>query len=174
MPAPSRSRRSAAGIAFLVAGAVVLLDLVLRLAAIAAVPWLSLIADAALAAGFVILALSTGSIVVRAGAIAAAAGWLVLGLGTVVGLPMGFGTLAALAAAVGGVVAGIALVTGKEITDRSAVALLVASAVGAALLLSAIGGLALGGLGQVLSALFGAALVVAGVLLHRPRLARAR
>lgn len=168
MAAISRSRRSGAGIAFIVAGAALLLQTILTLAGTSAGIWLLLIGYLALAVGFVILAVgSIANILARIALIVAAAGWFLLALGLLVQLPAGFATIAQLAVAIGGVVGAVVLYTGKEITDRSAVAFIVTNAIYAVIVLAALAQFALGTLGTVLLILFAVGLILTGVLFHR-------
>ena len=165
MAALSRSRRSAAGIAFIVGGALMLLGIILGYAAINFGNVISFLANLAIAVGFFVLAL--GSVANRVAQVAlfvAAAGWALMALGAVVALPSGIGTLAAVAAAVGGVVGAVVLYRGKEITDRSAIAFIVTTAIAALLLLAAVAALSLAGLYLVLSIALGAGFIITGPL----------
>jgi hypothetical protein len=176
MAAVSTSRRAAAGIAFVVAGALLLLHVVLNLAAVTATGfWLLLLAYLALAVAFLILAIASfRSTIARIALIVGAVGWLLLALGYVVALPSPLGTVAAIAAALGGVVAAIVLFVGKEITNNSAIAFIVTTIVAAIILLAGVAGTALGVFGTVLWIVFGLGLVITGVLFARTQGSRGR
>lgn len=176
MAAISNSRRAGAGIAFVVAGALILLHHLLALANVTATGgWLLFLAYLAIAVGFILLAVgSVANVVARIALIVGGVGWALLALGFLVGLPAGVGTIAAIAAAAGGVVGAIVLYTGKEITNRSAVAFIVTTIVAAVILLAGIAGLALGVLGTLLWIVFGVGLVLTGVLFYRVQGSRRR
>ena len=176
MAAISNSRRAAAGIAFVVAGALILLHYLLALANVTATGgWLLFLAYLAIAVGFILLAVgSVANVVARIALIVGGVGWALLALGFLVGLPAGVGTIAAIAAAAGGVVGAIVLYTGKEITNRSAVAFIVTTIVAAVIMLAGIAGLALGVLGTLLWIVFGVGLVLTGVLFYRVQGSRRR
>jgi len=176
MAAISNSRRAAAGIAFVVAGALILLHHLLGLANITATGgWLLFLAYLAIAVGFVLLAVgSVANVVARIALIVGAVGWALLALGFLVGLPAGVGTIAAIAAAAGGVVGAIVLYTGKEITNRSAVAFIVTTIVAAVILLAGIAAMPLGAFGTLLWIVFGVGLVLTGVLFYRVQGSRRR
>jgi hypothetical protein len=176
MAAISNSRRAAAGIAFVVAGALILLHHLLNLANVTATAgWLLFLAYLAIAIGFILLAIgSVANVVARIALIVGAVGWALLALGYLVALPAGVGTIAALAAAAGGVVGAIVLYTGKEITNRSAVAFIVTTIVAAVILLAGIAGIALGVFGTLLWIVFGIGLVITGVLFYRVQGSRRR
>jgi len=176
MAAISNSRRAGAGIAFVVAGALILLHYLLALANVTATGgWLLFLAYLAIAVGFILLAVgSVANVVARIALIVGGVGWALLALGFLVGLPAGVGTIAAIAAAAGGVVGAIVLYTGKEITNRSAVAFIVTTIVAAVILLAGIAGLALGVLGTLLWIVFGVGLVLTGVLFYRVQGSRRR
>lgn len=168
MAAISRSRRSTSGIALIVAGALFLLVVLLPLVGVS-LPWLVLLADAAMVVALVILALgAVNNTVAKIALIAAAVGWALLALaGIGIALPGALLTLAAVVAAVGGLVGAIVLYVGKEITNTAALAFVAAAALGVIYLLNSIGTFSLGTLGTVVAVLFGAALVVAGVFFRR-------
>ena len=176
MAAISNSRRAAAGIAFVVAGALILLHHLLGLANITATGgWLLFLAYLAIAVGFVLLAVgSVANVVARIALIVGAVGWALLALDFLVGLPAGVGTIAAIAAAAGGVVGAIVLYTGKEITNRSAVAFIVTTIVAAVILLAGIAAMPLGAFGTLLWIVFGVGLVLTGVLFYRVQGSRRR
>ena len=176
MAAISNSRRAGAGIAFVVAGALILLHYVLTLANVTVTGgWLLFLAYLALAVGFILLAVgSVANIVARIALIVAGAGWAVLALGFLVAFPPGLGTIAALAAGAGGVVGSIVLYTGKEITNRSAIVFIVTTIIAAVLLLAGVAGLGLGAFGTLLWIVFGVGLVLTGVLFYRVQGSRRR
>lgn len=162
----SSSRRSAAGISFIVGGVLILLAVVLGLAAVGATgPWVTVLADLAIAVGFAILAIgSVANVIARVALIVAAVGWFLLALGAAgVGLPGELLSIAAVLAAIGGLLGAIVLYTGKEITDRSAVAFIVTTIVAAiVLLVPAI----FAPLGVLVPILLGAGFIITGVLFH--------
>ncbi len=165
----SMSRRSASGIALIVAGVLVLLAALLPLAGVS-VTWLIVLAYLAIAIALGILGFgAVNSTLAKVLLIAAAVGWLVLALAAIpVALPAVLVTIAAVVAGVGGLVAAIVLYVGKEITNRAALAFIVAMALGLLYLLGgAIGLFSLAGAAIVVVVLFGAALIVAGFLFRR-------
>jgi hypothetical protein len=167
----STSRRSTAGIAFIVAGVLLLVEIILNVAGVTATgPWLDVLAYLAIAVGLVILAIgSVASIVARIALIAGAIGYLVLALGTGgAPLPGALWTIALILAALGGLIGAIVLYTGKEITNRSAVAFIATTIVAAVLfLLLAASVVVDSAVFLVLIVLFGIGLVITGVLLNR-------
>jgi predicted aspartyl protease len=176
MAAVSTSRRSAAGIALVVAGALLLLHVVLGLAGVTATgSWLLVLGYLAIAVAFLVLAIASfRSTVARIALIVGAVGWLLLALQSVVALPAVLLTIAAIAAALGGVVASIVLYVGKEITNNSAIAFIVTTIVAAIILLAGVAGAALGTIGSVLWIVFGIGLVITGVLFARTQGSRGR
>lgn len=170
MAALSRSRRAAAGIAFLVAGALIALGIVLGYAGVAVLGfWPSLLAYLAIAAGFVILAIgSVANLAARIALIVGAVGWFVVATAPLLpGLPGPIGTIALLAAAAGGIVGSIVLYTGKEITDRSAAVFIGTTIVAAVLLLLPLIGVVDVVFFLLLSVLLAAGLIITGVLFRR-------
>ena len=170
MAAISRSRRSTAGIALIVAGALfVLLALFPLVAPTMTLQWVALLAELAMVVAFVILALgAVNNTVAKVALFAAAVGWAVLALaGLGIALPSVLVTLAVVVAAVAGVVGAIVLYVGKEITNRPALIFVIATALGLVYLLASIGTFGAVNLGLVLTVLFGAALIVAGVFFRR-------
>lgn len=168
MAALSRSRRSAAGIAFIVAGALILIGLLLGyVPGVALGPWPTVLAYLAVAAGFVILAIgSVANVIARIALVVGAVGWFLVALATAgLALPAPLGLLAAIAAALGGVVGSIVLYTGKEITDRSAVAFIVTTIAAAILLL--VPAESVVPIAVLLVVIVGVGFVVTGVLFHR-------
>ena len=169
MASISRSRRSTAGIILIIAGALLLLTVILPLLNVTSVPWLALLAYAGIAAAFVILAVGAViNTVAKVALIAGAVGWAILVVaGLAIALPGILITIAAVLAALGGLVGAIVLYTGKEITNRAALAFVVAAILGVLYLLGLIGTFSLGSLGTVIALLFGAAVVVTGVLFRQ-------
>jgi hypothetical protein len=168
MAAISRSRRSLAGILFIVAGALILLALLLGyLPGVTFGSWLTLLGYLAIAAGYVVLAIgSVANVIARIALIVGAVGWFLIAIGIAgVALPAPLGLLAAIAAALGGVVGSIVLYTGKEITDRSAIAFIVTTIAAAILLLVTAPEVA--AIAVLLVLLVGAGFIVTGVLFHR-------
>ena len=168
------SRRSLVGIAFIVGGALLALAALVGLAAspgpeVARV--LSFVADLAIAAGFVLLALEVAAVATRVALIVAAAGWLLFALGELAGLPGQLGTVAAIAAAGGGLAAAILLRSSGFFGPRAAIVFLVATAAYAVLVFFGILGVDLQGVGLLLTLIFAAGLIVTGVLLQRGRAA---
>lgn len=176
MASESPSRRSIAGIILAVAGGVLLIDAILGFAGVTALGvWPTVLAWAAIGVAFLVLALgSFRSTLTRVALIVGAAGWLFLALAAAVALPGLVTILAALAATLGTLVAAIALYTGKEVSNRSAIAFIVTAVLAAAILLPALGGLALGQLLAVFALLFAIGLIVTGVLFARVQGARGR
>lgn len=177
MAAVTNSRRSIAGIVLVVAGALLLLDFVLGLAAVTALnPWLKFLAYLAIAVAFLILALASfRGTITRIALIVAAVGWLLLALSLVVtGIPAVLVTVALVAAALGTLIGAIALYVGKEVTNQSAIAFIVTGVVAAIILLAAVAAAALGDFGTVLAVLFAILLVVTGVLFARTQGSRGR
>lgn len=167
MAAFSRPRRSAAGIAFVVAGALVLLGVVLGLAGQALGNWVTVVADIAVAVGFVYLALGTVSTVARAALLVGAGGWLLLALGAFLAYPPPVWLLVLLASAAGGLVGAVVLYRAKEITARAGVAFIVTMVSAAIVLLSSAAGVGIDAFGPMLSVVFGAGLILTGIVFLR-------
>lgn len=176
MAAVSKSRRSVAGIVFLISGVLYLLGVLLNLAGVTALGfWPTLLANLGIGIAFLILALgSVASTLAKISLIVGAVGWFLLALSFLVALPSPLGAIAAIAAAAGGVVAAIVLYVGKEITNQSAIAFLVTTIVAAIVLLAAVAGFALGTFGAVLMIVFGVGLLITGVLFARTQGIRGR
>ena len=169
MAVKSNSRRAAAGIALIVAGALFVLAVILPLAGQSFL-WVIVLAQVALAIAFVILAIgAVNSTLTRVALIVAAVGWAILALDVlrIVALPDGLGAFAAILAVVGGIVGAILLYRGREIANRSAIVFIVANVLGALYLLGSLGLLSLGAFGPILIVLFGAALILAGFLFRQ-------
>ena len=170
MATVSRSRRAASGIAFIVAGALVVLAALLP-ALNVSVPWFWALAYAALAVAFGILGFgAVNNTVAKICLIAAMVGWGLLALvGLGLGLPGVIATIAAILAGLGGLIGAIVLYVGKEITNTAALAFIIAMALGLLVLLGGpIGLFPLANLAVVVAVLFGVALIVTGVLFRRP------
>src|SRR5690606_9735889 len=152
----STSRRSIAGILLAVAGAVLLIDVILGFAQVTALQeWPHLIADVAIGVAFLILAIgSFRGMLLRIPLIVVAIGWLLLALDHLVPLPSPVGEIGVAAAALGTLVAAVMALLGREVTNVSAIAFLV-TAIIAAIILAAEFGLALGGAGVVFALLLG-------------------
>jgi len=176
MAAVSTSRRSLAGIILAIAGAVLLIDIILGFAGVTALGvWPGALANLAIGVAFLILAIASfRGTLARVALIVAAVGFLLLALGALVELPSPIGTIAAIAAAVGTLVAAIALYVGKEITNLSAIAFIVTGVVLVILVLAPLAGLGLGAFGTVLAVLFALGLLVTGILFARVQGVRGR
>ena len=165
----SVSRRSASGIALIIAGALVVLAAILPLLSVS-VPWLMVLAYAAIAVALGILGFgAVNNTVAKVALIASAVGWALLALvGLGIALPSVIVTIAAVVAGVGMLVGAIVLYVGKEITNMSALAFIVAGALGLIYLLATVlGAFSLASLAVVVVILFGVALIVTGVLFRR-------
>lgn len=164
MAAISRSRRSAAGISFIVGGVLLLLAVLFGQTGSPFGTWPTVLAYLAFAVGFIVLAVgSIANLIARIALIVAGAGWAVLALSSFVAMPGELVTIAAVAAALGGVVGAIVLYVGKEITDRSAIAFIVTTVAAAIMLLVSLGNAALA---ILVTVLVGAGFVLTGVLFH--------
>lgn len=171
MAAVTFSRRVLTGVVLIVGGALLALAALLRLATAPgpeAAEIIVIIADLAIAAAFVLLAIDTASLAARIALIVAAAGWLLFALGEIAGLPGDLGTVAALAAAGGALVAAILMRRGSDLGPIASIVFLVATILFAVLVFFQILGADLQGVGLLLTLLFAAGLVITGVLLARP------
>lgn len=171
MAALSTSRRAAAGIALIVAGALFLLSWLLPLVGVT-IAFVSLAALGAIAmvVAFAILGMgAVNSIITKVALFVAAVAWAIVALAglNVVALPAGLLTIAAIIAAAAGIVASIVLYTGKEIRNRPAIAFIVTTIIAALYLLDLSGLLSLGTLATIVLVLFGAALIVTGWLFRQ-------
>jgi hypothetical protein len=169
MAAASTSRRATAGIVFIIGGALLALAILLPLLGVSGVPWLVALAYIAIAVAFGILGIgAVNSTLAKITLIAAAVGWLLLGVDKLgLSLPGVLLTIAALVAGVAGLIAAIVLYVGKEVRNLPAIIFIVATALGLLYLLPAIGVGGLGALGTVIAVLFAAALIVSGVLFYQ-------
>lgn len=176
MAAVTNSRRSIAGVILVVAGALLLLDFVLGLAAVSALgPWLKFLAFLAIGVALLILAVASfKGTITRIALIVGAVGWLLLALGLVVALPSPLGAVAAVAAAAGTLIGAIALYAGKEVTNQSALAFVVTAVIAAIILLAGVAATALGTFAIVLAVLFAIGLIITGVLFARSQGSRGR
>lgn len=172
MAALSRPRRSTAAIAFIVAGALVLLGVVLGLAGQALGNWVTVLADILIAVGFVYLALGAVSTVARIALFVGAGGWLLLALGAFLAYPPPIAVLALLAAAAGGLVGALVLYRAKELSDRAGVAFIVTTIAAAVVLLAAAAGIGLDALGPIRSVVFGSGLIITGIFVRRQQRSR--
>ena len=170
MAAISRSRRAAAGIALIVAGAFFVRSVVLPRLGLA-VPWLTLIAYVAMAAALVILALgAVNNLVAKIALFAGAVGWALLVLaGLGLGLPAAVLSVAAVLAALGTLIGAIVLYVGKEIKNNAAIVFVIAAILAALVLLGLLGVFALGAFGSIVIVLLGIALIVTGVFFRRSK-----
>lgn len=167
MAAISRSRRSAAGFALIVAGALFLLGVLLPYLGLS-FPWFFVLAYAALAVAFVILGLgAVNNTLAKIALFAAAVGWALLAINAIVALPGILVTIAAIVAGVAGLVGAIVIYVGKEVTNTPALVFVIATILGVLFVLGAVGSFSLGTLSLLIAALFGLALLVAGYLFTR-------
>lgn len=176
MAAIASSRRSIAGIILAIAGALLLLDVILGFAGVTALgPWLGTLAHLAIGVAFLILAISSfRNTLARIALVVAAVGFLLLALNAVVALPGVLVTIADLAAALGTLVAAIVLYVGKEITNLSALAFIVTAVVLAIIVLAPLVNLSRGTFGVVLALLFALGVLVTGILFARVQGERGR
>lgn len=176
MAAVTNSRRSIAGITLVIAGALLLLDVVLGIAAVPALtPWLRLLAYVGIAVAFLILAITSfRGTIARIALIVAAVGWVLLALVLVGALPAPLDAIAAIAAAIGSVVAAIALYVGKEIGNQSALAFIVTAIAAAIILIAAVAATGLGVFGTILWIVFALGLIITGMLFARAQGPRGR
>ncbi len=168
MAAISRSRRAAAGIALIIAGAALLLAVLLPFVNIS-FPLLGTIAYAALAAALVILALgAVNNTLAKVALVAGAAGWLILAIASVSAiLPAIVVTVGGFLAALGMVVGAIVLYTGREIVRTSGGAFVVSAILALVFLLPRLGVSALEGYSTVWTIALGVALVITGIYFRR-------
>jgi hypothetical protein len=164
----SRSRRSAAGIALIVAGALVLLVVILPLVG-ASLPWVAALSWAALAVALVILALgAVNNNVAKIALFTGAVGFAILALaGFGIPLPAILLTIGGVLAALGILVGAIVLYVGKEVANNGALVFVIAAILAALILLGVVAALGLAPLGTLFSLALGVALVLAGVLFYR-------
>jgi hypothetical protein len=165
MAAVSMSRRSTAGIIFIVAGVLLALAVILPLVGVTVGGWLLAIAYLAIAVAFAVLGIgAVNSTLTKVLLVAAAVGWLVLALAAFgLGLPAVLITIAALVAGVAGLIAAIILYVGKEVRNLPAVIFIITAALGLLYLLPSIG-VSIASLATIIAVLFAAGLIVTGVL----------
>ena len=165
MAAVSMSRRSVAGIIFIVAGVLLAFAVILPLVGVGVVGWLLGIAYLAIAVAFAVLGIgAVNSTLSKVLLIAAAVGWLLLALAAFgLALPSVLITIAALVAGVAGLIAAIVLYVGKEVRNLPAVIFIITTALGLLYLLPRIG-VSIAGLATIVAVLFAAGLIVTGVL----------
>jgi len=168
MAAISRSRRAAAGIALIVAGAALLLTVLLPFANLS-FPLLGTIAFAALAAGLVILALgAVNNTIAKVALFAGALGWLILAIASISAvLPAVVITVGGFLAAIGTLVGAIVLYTGREIVQVSGAAFVISAILALVFLLPRLGVGALDGFSTAWTIALGVALVITGVYFRR-------
>jgi hypothetical protein len=169
MAAVSTSRRSLTGIILIIAGALLLLAIILPLAGVA-VPWLGGLGYLAIAVALIIFAIGgVNARLTQILLIAAGIGWALLGLaGLGLALPAVLITIAALVAGIGTVVAAILLYVGKEIRNTPAILFIVTAVLGLLVLLPAFGVTALTGtLFTIVAVAFAIGLVITGYLFTR-------
>ena len=170
MAAVSTSRRSLTGIVLIIAGALLLLAILLPLLGITAAPWLAGLGYLALAVALIIFAVGgVNATLTKVLLIAAAVGWAVLGLASLgLGLPGVLLTIAALLAGIGTVVAAIILYVGKEIRNIAAILFIITAVLGLLVVLPYIAAsLALGTLATVIAVAFAIGLIITGYLFTR-------
>jgi hypothetical protein len=169
-PLRTPPRRTLVGIAFIVGGALLALAALLGLAGgpvADGVRWVSFVADLAIALGFGLLAWEVVDQPARIAFIVAAAGWLLLAVGEIAGLPGELGTVAAIAAAGGGLVGAILMRPSGYFGPSASLVFLIATVIFAVLVFFEILGVDLQGVGLLLTLLFAAGLVITGVLLQQ-------
>ncbi|MGX5680504.1 hypothetical protein [Schumannella luteola] len=168
MAAISRSRRATAGIAFIVAGAALLLAALLPFVGVS-VPWLSLIGFAAITVGLVILALgAVNSVVTKIALFAGALGWAIIVLASVgIAVPAPVNTIGVVLAALGTLVGAIVLYTGREIVNSSAIVFVITAIVAALFLLARVGLFSLGQFGAVVTIALGVGFLITGVFFRQ-------
>jgi hypothetical protein len=168
MAAVSVSRRSTAGIVFLIAGVLLALAVILPLVGVAVGGWLAAIAYLAIAVAFLVLGIgAVNAMLTKVMLIAAAVGWAVLGLAAFgLALPSVLITIAALVAGVAGLIGAIVLYTGKEVRNLPALIFIITTALGLLFLLPRIG-VSLGTLSTVVAVLFAAGLIITGVMFYQ-------
>ena len=165
MAAVSMSRRSTAGIIFIVAGVLLAFAVILPLVGVAVGGWLLAIAYLAIAVAFAVLGIgAVNSTLTKVLLIAAAVGWLVLALAAFgLGLPAVLITIAALVAGVAGLIAAIVLYVGKEVRNLPAIIFIITTALGLVYLLPRVG-VSIASLATIIAVLFAAGLIITGVL----------
>ncbi|MEO8527723.1 MAG: hypothetical protein ABI435_01460 [Pseudolysinimonas sp.] len=122
----SRFHTAAAGAAFLVAGVLLVVMLVVESASVHVFfSWPTVLAYLAIGIGFAILATgSVSNLAARAVLLIGAVGWVLLAVQTVARLPLGLNTLAWILAVVGGIAGAVLLLTARLVARRAATAFL--------------------------------------------------
>lgn len=168
MAAISNSRRSLAGIIFIVAGALLGLAIILQLLAVA-FPYLGPLAHLAIAVALVVLAVgAVNSTVAKVALFAGGIGWFLLAvLGFGLALPSPIPLIAAVLASLGMLIGAIVVYVGKEVTNTAALAFVIAGIVGLIYLLPTLGITALSAISLLVAIVFAAALIITGVLFRR-------
>ena len=169
MAAVSTSRRSITGIVLIIAGALLLLAIILPLAGLA-VSWLGGLGYLALAVALIIFAVGgVNARLTQILLIVAGIGWALLALASFgLALPAVLITIAALVAGIGTVVAAILLYVGKEIRNTPAILFIVTAVLGLLVLLPSFGVAALTGtLYTIIAVAFAIGLIVTGYLFTR-------
>lgn len=161
----SRSRRSASGVALIIAGVAFGLALALPLLGVT-MPWFLLLAYAALAVGYAVLGIGgVNNNIVKGTLVAAAAAFVVLVLaGLGIPLPPFVSVIAYLVAGICGLIAAIVLYLGKEIRNVAALVFIIASILLLLYFLGLVGPLDLGTFALVIGFAVAAAFIVTGVL----------
>lgn len=170
MAAVSLSRRALAGIVFIIAGALLLLALILPLLNITeASKWLALLAYVGIVVALAILGFGAiNATASKVALIVAAIGWAVLAIASLVsGIPAILVTIAAIVAAVAGLIAAILLYVGKEVKNNPALLFIATAALGLVYLLPNFGVTLDSTLYLIIGLLFGLGLVVTGVLFRQ-------
>ena len=169
MAAVSTSRRSLTGIILIIAGALLLLAIILPQAG-PAVSWLGGLGYLALAVALIIFAVGgVNARLTQILLIVSGIGWALLALASFgLALPAILLTIAALVAGIGTVVAAILLYVGKEIRNTPAILFIVTAVLGLLVLLPAMGVTALTGtLYTIITVAFAIGLIITGYLFTR-------
>lgn len=169
MAAVSTSRRSLTGLLLIIAGALLLLAIILPLAGLA-VSWLGGLAYLVLAVALIVFAIGgVNAMLTKVLLIVSGVGWALLALGAFgLALPGVLVTIAALVAGIGTVVAAIVLYVGKEIRNTPALLFIITAVLGLLVLLPSFGVAALAGtLYTIIAVAFAVGLIVTGYLFTR-------
>ncbi|MGE3192711.1 MAG: hypothetical protein AB7K08_04500 [Microbacteriaceae bacterium] len=169
MAAVSTSRRSLTGLLLIIAGALLLLAIILPLAGLA-VSWLGGLGYLVLAVALIVFAIGgVNAMLTKVLLIVSGVGWALLALGAFgLALPGVLVTIAALVAGIGTVVAAIVLYVGKEIRNTPALFFIITAVLGLLVLLPSFGVAALAGtLYTIIAVAFAVGLIVTGYLFTR-------
>lgn len=169
MAAVSTSRRSLTGLLLIIAGALLLLAIILPLAGLA-VSWLGGLGYLVLAVALIVFAIGgVNAMLTKVLLIVSGIGWALLALGAFgLALPGVLVTIAALVAGIGTVVAAIVLYVGKEIRNTPALFFIITAVLGLLVLLPSFGVAALAGtLYTIIAVAFAVGLIVTGYLFTR-------